>query len=90
MMQLQWKHRAYGTVPAASCGRTAAFSVIRRAPRARAVCARSQHQQHAAPSVEELRRAAVGTGTAALFEPLQLGPYELKHRVVMAPLTRCR
>jgi N-ethylmaleimide reductase len=26
----------------------------------------------------------------ALFSPLELGPYELKHRVVMAPLTRMR
>src|ERR1700710_353773 len=27
---------------------------------------------------------------ASLFSPLQVGPYELKHRVVMAPLTRMR
>jgi hypothetical protein len=39
---------------------------------------------------EDLASAAVGAGTAALFEPLKLGPYELKHRIVMAPLTRCR
>lgn len=37
-----------------------------------------------------LKQLADASGTAALFEPLKLGPYELKHRVVMAPLTRCR
>jgi len=26
----------------------------------------------------------------ALFSPLQVGPYHLQHRVVMAPLTRMR
>jgi N-ethylmaleimide reductase len=26
----------------------------------------------------------------ALFSPLQIGPYQLQHRVVMAPLTRMR
>ena len=28
--------------------------------------------------------------TAALFSPLQIGPYRLAHRIVMAPLTRMR
>ncbi|KAI9253903.1 hypothetical protein BDA99DRAFT_519307 [Phascolomyces articulosus] len=28
--------------------------------------------------------------TAALFQPAKVGPYELKHRVVLAPLTRLR
>jgi N-ethylmaleimide reductase len=28
--------------------------------------------------------------TNALFTPIQVGPMELKHRVVMAPLTRSR
>ncbi len=28
--------------------------------------------------------------TATLFSPLALGPYELAHRVIMAPLTRMR
>jgi N-ethylmaleimide reductase len=26
----------------------------------------------------------------ALFSPLKIGPYQLKHRLVMAPLTRMR
>ena len=26
----------------------------------------------------------------ALFKPLQVGPYQLAHRVAMAPLTRMR
>ncbi|HEX9211662.1 MAG TPA: alkene reductase, partial [Bradyrhizobium sp.] len=26
----------------------------------------------------------------ALFQPLQVGPYKLAHRVAMAPLTRMR
>lgn len=29
-------------------------------------------------------------GADALFTPVQLGPYTLKHRIVYAPLTRCR
>jgi hypothetical protein len=44
----------------------------------------------AATSAAELRQAAAATGTDPLFQPLQLGAYELQHRVVMAPLTRCR
>lgn len=40
--------------------------------------------------LQELQAAAAGAGTEALFEPLQLGDVHLKHRVVMAPLTRCR
>lgn len=28
--------------------------------------------------------------SSSLFSPLKVGPYELKHRVVMAPLTRMR
>ena len=30
------------------------------------------------------------TKTEKLFEPCQLGPYTLPHRIVMAPLTRSR
>ncbi|TWC00399.1 N-ethylmaleimide reductase [Bradyrhizobium macuxiense] len=32
----------------------------------------------------------VGMTSSSLFSPLKVGPYELKHRVVMAPLTRMR
>jgi N-ethylmaleimide reductase len=31
-----------------------------------------------------------GMNTPSLFSPLQIGPYQLRHRVVMAPLTRMR
>lgn len=44
----------------------------------------------AAAATEELRSDAAATGTDALFQPLKLGALELSHRVVMAPLTRCR
>lgn len=32
----------------------------------------------------------MSTSTPALFTPVQVGPYQLSHRVVMAPLTRLR
>src|SRR6202047_408527 len=35
-------------------------------------------------------RAAQAPDTDALFQPYQLGPYNLRHRFVMAPLTRSR
>jgi N-ethylmaleimide reductase len=34
--------------------------------------------------------SGAGMNTLSLFSPLQVGPYQLKHRVVMAPLTRMR
>src|SRR6185503_2766884 len=45
----------------------------------------------AAPARSQ-RRPGVATesGTEPLFEPLQLGPYRLRNRVTMAPLTRSR
>lgn len=60
---------------------------------------RVQRARRAAPTIRSqlkvldqhaLKQAASSTGTAALLEPLQIGPYELQHRIVMAPLTRCR
>ena len=30
------------------------------------------------------------TGTELLFQPVQVGRYHLRHRIVMAPLTRSR
>src|SRR6202158_1716715 len=35
-------------------------------------------------------RAAQAPDTAALFQPYRLGPFNLRHRIVMAPLTRSR
>jgi N-ethylmaleimide reductase len=34
--------------------------------------------------------SGAGMSTLSLFSPLQIGPYQLSHRVVMAPLTRMR
>lgn len=34
--------------------------------------------------------AKVAQTVMPLFQPVKLGAHELKHRVVMAPLTRCR
>lgn len=44
------------------------------------------------PAIAELHVTAAGVGTEALFQPLRLGGggYELKHRLIMAPLTRTR
>jgi N-ethylmaleimide reductase len=36
------------------------------------------------------RKSGVGMNFPSLFSPLQIGPYHLKHRVVLAPLTRLR
>lgn len=44
----------------------------------------------AAAATADLQQAAAGAGTEALFQPLTIGDVQLKHRVVMAPLTRCR
>ena len=35
-------------------------------------------------------RAAQDSGTGPLFQPYRLGPFNLRHRIVMAPLTRSR
>src|SRR5476651_981223 len=35
-------------------------------------------------------KTEAGISNPDLFTPVQLGPYQLKHRVVMAPLTRMR
>ncbi|HWK32676.1 MAG TPA: alkene reductase, partial [Hyphomicrobium sp.] len=35
-------------------------------------------------------RAAVAAEQSDLFDPVQLGPYRLANRIVMAPLTRSR
>src|SRR6202521_4757598 len=35
-------------------------------------------------------RAAQGSDTGPLFQPYQLRPFNLRHRIVMAPLTRSR
>src|SRR6202035_5841880 len=35
-------------------------------------------------------RAAQAPATDALFQPYRLGPFNLRHRIVMAPLTRSR
>src|SRR6202047_1448177 len=35
-------------------------------------------------------RAAQAPDTDALFQPYRLGPFNLRHRIVMAPLTRSR
>lgn len=48
----------------------------------------------AAPSATQSAAERLGyevkEDAAPLFSPLKLGPYQLQHRVVMAPLTRCR
>ena len=36
------------------------------------------------------RKHGAGMNFPSLFSPLQIGPYQLKHRVAMAPLTRMR
>src|ERR1700721_3829436 len=36
------------------------------------------------------RKSGAGMNLPSLFSPLQIGPYQLKHRVVLAPLTRMR
>jgi N-ethylmaleimide reductase len=36
------------------------------------------------------RKSGAGMHYPSLFSPLKIGPYQLKHRVVMAPLTRMR
>jgi N-ethylmaleimide reductase len=43
-----------------------------------------------APPSHEHDTTAGQTATERLFQPVRLGPYELSHRVVMAPLTRSR
>jgi hypothetical protein len=60
-------------------------------PQQRRLAAGTTAQAASAPAAtDELRKEAAATGTNALFQPLKLGAVELGHRVVMAPLTRCR
>ena len=41
-------------------------------------------------TISRTARAAQATDTDVLFAPYRLGPYTLRHRIVMAPLTRSR
>jgi N-ethylmaleimide reductase len=45
---------------------------------------------HEAATVERTPRAVEAPDTAPLFQPYRLGPFNLRHRIVMAPLTRSR
>jgi len=42
------------------------------------------------PHAQVFRETLTAMSHATLFSPLQVGPYRLQHRVVMAPLTRMR
>jgi N-ethylmaleimide reductase len=44
----------------------------------------------ASPPVAQQRNAAPPTSQEKLFQPVRLGPYQLRHRIAMAPLTRSR
>src|SRR6202047_3483670 len=41
-------------------------------------------------TVERTTRVVQAPGTDLLFQPYRLGPFKLRHRIVMAPLTRSR
>src|ERR1700731_716978 len=41
-------------------------------------------------TIARIPRAAQAPATDALFQPYRLGPFNLRHRIVMAPLTRSR
>jgi len=41
-------------------------------------------------TVTRTPRAAQARGTDPLFQSYRLGPFNLRHRIVMAPLTRSR
>src|SRR5690348_18103673 len=43
-----------------------------------------------AAAVTRSPRAAQAPNTDVLFQPYRLGPFNLRHRIVMAPLTRSR
>ena len=43
-----------------------------------------------ATTIVRTPRAAQAPNTDALFVPYRLGPFNLKHRILMAPLTRSR
>ena len=43
-----------------------------------------------AATITRVRRAAQAPDTDVLFQPYRLGPFNLRHRIVMAPLTRSR
>lgn len=76
---------AAGRQAASSAHRgTAATAATRR--HRRPVCSVRAEQATAT----DLPKAAAGSGTEALFQPLKIGDVQLAHRVVMAPLTRCR
>jgi 2,4-dienoyl-CoA reductase-like NADH-dependent reductase (Old Yellow Enzyme family) len=64
----------------------------RRPHAARPLPRRHRHRpvRCAAAAADNLQAAAAATGTEALFKPLKIGDVTLEHRVVMAPLTRCR
>jgi N-ethylmaleimide reductase len=40
--------------------------------------------------MNRIRKSGAGMNFPSLFSPLQIGPYHLKHRVMLAPLTRLR
>ena len=43
-----------------------------------------------AATITRIPRGAQGPDTDPLFQPYRLGPFNLRHRIVMAPLTRSR
>ena len=43
-----------------------------------------------AATITRTPRAAQAPDTNVLFRPYRLGPFNLRHRIVMAPLTRSR
>src|SRR6478752_8023345 len=43
-----------------------------------------------AATITRISRAAQARDSNVLFQPFRLGPFNLRHRIVMAPLTRSR
>lgn len=48
------------------------------------------HRTQAVVAAPPAAPVEVPQGANALLTPYQMGPFELAHRLVLAPLTRCR
>jgi N-ethylmaleimide reductase len=55
-----------------------------------AFCSRGEPARHCSSNALPFNNVGPDMNCPSLFSPLQLGPYRLEHRVVMAPLTRMR
>jgi N-ethylmaleimide reductase len=53
-------------------------------------CSRGEPVTHSSSNALPFNNVGPDMNCPSLFSPLQLGPYRLEHRVVMAPLTRMR